>query len=146
MRRFPFPDNFRKRWLDFLPVKWIPAQFCPDRLFFEFGRAPDQGGSRYTEQGGSPVIVQEERGNDEQKAQPHNVGPPKQTEIAFTADDPDKSETDDEEGCEAEEETEGVHSYQCSVFSPPRLCRSGRGEQLDGFFWIYSLTDGVTFQ
>ncbi len=40
---------------------------------------------------------------------PSNIRPPVQAKITFAPDDPDETETDDEEGGDTEDETEEVH-------------------------------------
>ena len=136
MWRFPVFDDVCKGWPDFLPVEGIPTQFCADSLFFEFGRAPNQGGARYPKQSRDPIIVQEERADDEQQAQSHDVGPPEQAKITFTTDDPDEAEADDEKGGNAEETTEEIHSTQLSVISN-QFYRFIRGDRM---------TDRITFK
>ena len=111
MWRFPVFDGVRKGWLEFLFIEGEPAEFRADSLFLELSRAPDQGCSRHTEQGRSPVILQEERSDDEQQAKSHDVRPPEQAEITFATDDPDEAESDNEEGSDAENETKIVHSF-----------------------------------
>ena len=117
MRCFPFFDDCFKRRSDFLPVEWEPAQFGADSLFFEFGRAPDERGADCADKGRGPFAGEEQRSENEQDPQSHDVGPPQVAEITLAVNDPDEAEADDEEGGETEEEAEGVHSVQCSVGS-----------------------------
>ena len=122
MWRLPLFDEIGKRWLDFLPVEGKPAQFGADGLFFELGRSPNQRCAGHAKQRRSPVIVQEERDDHKQQAQSHDVGPPEQAKVAFATDDPDETEADDEEGSNAEHETEKVHFDQFSETSFTASC------------------------
>lgn len=98
--------------MNFLLIEREPAQFRTDGLSFELGRTPNEGGASGAQQGGAPIRVDEDRTKHNQRAQPHHVGPPEIAKVAFAANDPNESESDDEEGSKAEEETKKVQNIR----------------------------------
>jgi len=98
--------------MNFLFIVWEPAQFRADGLFFEFGRTPDEGGARGAQQDGAPIRADEDRAEHDQRAQPHHVRPPEIAKVVFAANDPNESESDDEEGSKAEEKTKKVQNIR----------------------------------
>lgn len=98
--------------MNFLLIEREPAQFRTDGLLFEFGRTPDEGGARGTQQGGAPIRADEDRTKHNQRAQPHHVRPPEIAKVAFAANDPNESESDDEEGSKAEEKTKKIQNIR----------------------------------
>lgn len=112
MRRFPFFDNVCKGKLHFVRIERIPAQFRADSLFFEFGAAPDEGCSNNADDDRAPVILNEEGCSDDEKTNAHHVNPTPITEISFAANDEWKTKPNDEQGEDADENAECVHSVQ----------------------------------
>ena len=106
MRRLPLFDNFRKRRLDFIWVVGKPAQFRADGLFFEFGTSPNEGGADDGSDDAQPVILNEERCNNDEDANSHHVGPPEIAKISFAANDEGEAKPDDEQGEDADENAE----------------------------------------
>src|SRR5689334_19340098 len=110
MGRFPFLNYFRERRKDLSDAKRIPADLCPDRLLFQFCGAPDERGTKSTEQSRGPHVRNQYRSDHKQHPGPHCVRPPKIAKVSFPTDDPDETEPDNQEGGETEGKADEVHS------------------------------------
>ena len=114
MRRLPFFDDGFKGRFDFARsgIEWIPAQLRADSLLFEFSTSPDKCRANNGSDDAKPVILNEKRCNHDENANSHHVRPPEIAKISFAVNDEGKAESDDEEGDNADEDAEVIHSYQ----------------------------------
>jgi hypothetical protein len=112
MRRLPFFDNRLKRKFYFVCIEWEPAQLCADGLFFEFGTAPNKGRADDADDDRTPVVLNEKRGEDDEKADAHHVNPDPVAKISFAANDERKAQPNDEQCENADEDAEIIHSVQ----------------------------------
>ena len=117
MWRLPFFDDVREGKFDLVCIEREPTQLCADGLFFEFGAAPNKGRADDTDDDRAPIGLNEERREDDKKADAHHVDPSPIAKISFAADDQRKAEPDDEEGYDADKDAKEIHSYQCLVIS-----------------------------